>query len=123
MSASVRHTIAWILQLVLGLFFIFAGFNKLRDLSSTVAMFGTLGLPSVLAYIVGGGELLGGIALLVPRLTRFAAMGLLIIMLGAVFMHATKIPGGLAGGIPALVCLILLGALIWLRQPITSATT
>lgn len=72
---------------------------------------------------MGGGELLGGIALLVPRLTRFAAMGLLIIMLGAVFMHATKIPGGLAGGIPALVCLILLGALIWLRQPITPATT
>ena len=123
MSASLRNTIAWILQVVLGLFFIFAGFNKLRDLSSTVALFGNLGLPSVLAYVVGGAELLGGIGLLVPRLTRFAALGLLIIMIGAVFMHATKIPGGLAGGLPAIVSLILLGTLVWLRQPITPTTT
>ena len=123
MSASLRNTIAWILQVVLGLFFMFAGFNKLRDMATTVAMFGNLGLPSELAYVVGGAELLGGIGLLVPRLTRFAAMGLLIIMIGAVLMHATKIPGGLAGGIPALVCLILLGVLVWLRQPITPTTT
>ena len=123
MSASLRNTIAWILQVALGLFFIFAGFNKVRDLSATVAMFATLGLPSVLAYVVGGAELLGGIGLLVPRLTRFAAMGLLIIMIGAVFMHATKIPGGLAGGLPAIVSLILLGVLVWLRQPITPTTT
>ncbi|AUD06148.1 DoxX family protein [Spirosoma pollinicola] len=123
MSASLRNTIAWILQVVLGLFFIFAGFNKLRDMSSTAAMFGNLGLPGVLAYVVGGAELLGGIGLLVPRLTRFIAMSLLIIMIGAVFMHATKIPGGLAGGIPALVCLILLGVLVWLRQPIIPTTT
>ena len=123
MSASLRNTIAWILQVALGLFFIFAGFNKVRDMSATVAMFANLGLPSVLAYVVGGAELLGGIGLLVPRLTRFAAMGLLIIMIGAVFMHATKIPGGLAGGIPALVSLVLLGVLVWLRQPITPTTT
>ncbi len=123
MSASLRNTMAWILQVILGLFFIFAGFNKLRDMSATVAMFANLGLPSVLAYVVGGAELLGGIGLLVPRLTRFAAMGLLVIMIGAVFMHATKIPGGLAGGLPALVCLLLLGVLVWLRQPITPATT
>ena len=123
MSASLRNTMAWILQVVLGLFFIFAGFNKVRDMSVTVAMFANLGLPSVLAYVVGGAELLGGIGLLVPRLTRFAAMGLLIIMIGAVFMHATKIPGGLAGGLPALVSLILLGVLVWLRQPITPTTT
>ena len=123
MSASLRNTMAWILQVVLGLFFMFAGFNKLREMSATVTMFGNLGLPSVLAYVVGGAELLGGLGLLVPRLTRLAAVGLLIIMIGAVFMHATKIPGGLAGGLPALVCLILLGVLIWLRQPITPATT
>ena len=123
MSASLRNTIAWILQVVLGLFFMFAGFNKLRDMATTVAMFGNLGLPNILAYVVGGAELLGGIGLLVPRLTRFAAMGLLIIMIGAVLMHATKIPGGLAGGIPALVCLILLGVLVWFRQPIIPTTT
>jgi len=119
MSASLRNTIAWVLQVLLGLFFIFAGFNKLRDLSATVSMFGNLGLPSVLAYVVGGGELLGGIALMIPRLTRLSVIGLLIIMIGAVFIHITKIPGGLAGGIPALVCLILLAVLLWLRWPVS----
>lgn len=120
MSASLRNTIAWILQVLLGLFFIFAGFNKLRDLPATIGMFGNLGLPSLLAYVVGGAELLGGIGLLVPRLTRLAAIGLLIIMIGAVFLHITKIPGGLAGGVPALVCLILLAVLLWLRWPVSS---
>lgn len=120
MSASFRNTIAWILQVGLGLFFIFAGFNKLRDLPATIGMFGNIGLPIVLAYVVGGAELLGGIGLLVPRLTRLAAVGLLIIMIGAVFMHITKIPGGLAGGIPALVCLVLLAVLLWLRWPVSS---
>lgn len=120
MSPSLRNTIAWILQVLLGLFFIFAGFNKLRDLPATVGMFGNLGLPSVLAYVVGGAELLGGIGLLVPRLTRLAASGLLIIMIGAVFIHITKIPGGLFGGIPALVCLVLLMVLLWLRWPVSS---
>ncbi|XWW45009.1 DoxX family protein [Fibrella sp. USSR17] len=120
MSASLRNTIAWILQVLLGLFLLFAGFNKLRDLSGTIHVFGTLGLPSALAYVVAGGELLGGIGLLVPRLTRLAATGLLLIMIGAVVMHVTKIPGGLTGGVPALVCLILLALLLWLRSPFSA---
>ena len=120
MSPSTRNIIAWVLQVLLGLFFIFAGFNKLRDLPATIGMFGNLGLPSVMAYVVGGAELLGGIGLLVPRLTRLAAMGLLIIMIGAVFMHITKIPGGIAGGLPALACLVLLAVLLWLRWPVSA---
>lgn len=123
MSASTRNIIAWVLQVLLGLFFMFAGFNKLRDLPATVGMFGSMGLPTVLAYVIGGAELLGGIGLLIPRLTRLAAAGLVIIMIGAVFMHATKIPGGLAGGVPAIVSLVLLAVLLWLRQPAPSTTT
>lgn len=122
MSPSTRNIIAWILQVLLGLAFIASGFNKLRDLPATINMFGSMGLPSLLAYVIGGAELLGGIGLLVPRLTRLAAIGLLIIMIGAVFMHATKIPGGLAGGMPALVLLVLLAVLLWLRWPMLPGT-
>ena len=120
MSASTRNIIAWVLQVLLGLAFIASGFNKLRDLSATITMFTGIGLPTVLAYVIGGAELLGGIGLLIPRFTRLAAMGLVIVMIGAVFMHATKIPGGLAGGVPAIVLLVLLGVLLWLRQPVAS---
>ena len=120
MSASTRNIIAWVLQVLLGLAFIASGFNKLRDLTATIGMFGSMGLPSALAYVIGGAEVLGGIGLLIPRFTRLAAMGLIIVMIGAVFMHATKIPGGLAGGVPAIVLLVLLGVLLWLRQPTAS---
>jgi putative oxidoreductase len=117
MSVSARNITAWVLQVLLGLAFIFAGVNKFADLPGTARMFGSLGLPSVLAYVVAGAEVLGGLGLLLPRFTRPAALGLIVIMVGAVLMHATKIPGGLANGVPALVMLVLLGVVLWLRRP------
>ncbi|MBC6696845.1 DoxX family protein [Hymenobacter puniceus] len=122
MTASTRNIIAWILQVLLGLAFIASGGRKLMDLPNTVAMFGSMGIPGALAYVVAGAELLGGIGLLIPRFVRPAALGLVIIMLGAVVMHATKIPGGLAGGIPAIVLLVLLLLVFWLRRPTASTT-
>lgn len=117
MTASTRNIIAWILQVLLGLAFIASGANKLKDLSGTVSMFGGLGLPAALAYVVAFGEILGGIGLLIPRFTRYAALALLPIMVGAVVMHATKIPGGIKGGVPALVLLVLLVVVFFLRRP------
>ncbi len=120
MSPSVRNIIAWVLQVLLGLAFIASGFKKLTDLPGTVAMFGSIGLPGALAYVVAVAEVVGGIGLLVPRFTRPAALGLIIIMVGAVLMHATKIPGGIANGVPALVLLLLLAVVLWLRRPATT---
>lgn len=122
MSDSIGNTIAWILQVLLGLMFVFSGFNKLADLSLVTVMFESMGLPAALAYIVGGAELVGGIGLLIPRLTRWAALGLIPIMIGAVFLHATVIPGGLANGIPAVTCLVLLGVVLWLRWPVATTS-
>lgn len=117
MSPSVRNIIAWILQVLLAVAFIFAGFNKLKDLSGTMSMFGSLGLPAWFGLLIGGAELLGGIGLLIPRTTRLAAAGLVVVMVGALVMHATTIPGGLAKGVPALVLLVLLGGVLLLRRP------
>jgi len=117
MTASTRNIIAWVLQVLLGLAFIASGANKLKDLPGTVSMFSGLGLPAALAYVVAFGEVLGGIGLLIPRFTRYAALALLPIMVGAVVMHATKIPGGIKGGVPAIVLLVLLGVVFWLRRP------
>lgn len=122
MSVSTRNSIAWVLQVLLGLAFIASGANKLRDLPGTVSMFGGLGLPAALAYVVAFGELLGGIGLLLPRFTRYAALALLPIMVGAVVMHATKIPGGIAKGVPALVLLVLLLVVFFLRRPVPAVS-
>ncbi|RSK47124.1 DoxX family protein [Hymenobacter rigui] len=120
MTASTRNIIAWILQGLLALAFIASGGRKFMDLPGTVDMFGKLGLPGALAYVVAAGEVLGGIGLLIPRFVRLAAASLIIIMVGAVVMHATKIPGGLAGGLPAIVLLVLLLVVLWLRRPATT---
>jgi putative oxidoreductase len=117
MSASTRNIIAWVLQVLLGLAFIASGVKKFTSLSTTVEMFSKIGLPGALAYVVASAEVLGGIGLLIPRFTRLAASGLVIVMIGAVVMHATKIPGGLAGGVPAIMLLVLLLVLIVLRRP------
>ena len=113
-----RNIIAWILQIILALAFIASGGNKLLHLADTVKGFGGMGFPGWFAYFIAGAEVLGGIGLLVPRFTRLAAMGLILIMLGAAFVHATKIPGGLLpNGLPALGLLVLLIVVLLLRRP------
>jgi len=113
-----RNIIAWILQILLALAFIASGGNKLLHLADTVKGFGSMGFPGWFAYFIAGAELLGGIGLLVPRLVRPAALGLMLIMLGAAYTHATKIPGGLLpNGFPALGLLVLLIVVYVLRRP------
>ena len=66
MSASTRNIIAWILQGLAALAFIGSGANKFVHLADTVKGFSGMGLPGWFAYLIAGGEVLGGIGLLVP---------------------------------------------------------
>lgn len=114
---AARNIIAWVLQVLIGLAFIASGGNKLLHLDDTVGMFSKMGLPAVVTYLVAGGELLGGIGLLIPRFVRPAALGLIVIMIGAAVMHATKIPGGLLpNGLAALGLLVGLALILVLRR-------
>ena len=114
---SIRTVIAWVLQVVLAVVFIKAGFDKFSHFARTVKFFGGIDLPSWMVYVIGGAELLGGIGLLVPQTVRPAAIGLLLVMGGALVMHATKIPGGINGGAFALALLVGLVAVLLLRRP------
>lgn len=118
MGTSARNIIAWILQVFLALVFIKSGFDKLNQGPETTAMFVSMNLPGWFAYLIGGAELLGGIGLLVPRMVQPAALGLINIMVGALVMHAIKIPGDLANGRPAIMMLVLLAVLLPLRRPV-----
>ncbi len=121
MSASTRNIIAWILQVLLALASVFSGYNKLAHISTIIQQFGNIGLPAWFAYFIGGAEVLGGIGLLLPRTVRLAALGLLIILAGALVMHATRIPGGISHGAPAAIGLVLTALLLWLRRPAPSS--
>jgi uncharacterized membrane protein len=88
----------WILQIFLGVYFIFVGINHfiLPD-----------GLPSMMNWmyelsdtthaIAGTAEILGGLGLILPSVTRirpeltvYAAIGLIGVMVGAIIWHITR---------------------------------
>ena len=117
MSPSTHSTTAWISQLVLSLAFIGFGGYGLLHATENLKNFGGMGLSGWFAYLIAVAELLGGIGLLVPATVRTTAQGLLVIIAGAVIMHATVLPGGMAKDGPALVFLLLLVALLRLRRP------
>lgn len=122
MSASTRNIIAWILQVLAALAFIGSGANKFAHLADTVKGFSGMGFPGWFAYLIAGAEVLGGIGLLVPRFTRLAAVCLMPIMLGAAYLHATKIPGGFFPmGLPSLLLLVFLVVIVLLRRPVPVA--
>lgn len=68
------------LRLMAGLVFAGSGYNDLKDPSGRGQ---GLGLPKGLMLFLGTAELLGGIAVIVGFLSQLAAIGLILVMLGA----------------------------------------
>ncbi len=85
-----KQVFGLILTVALAFFFIVPnGLGKLFGIigadAETLAM--TFGYPVTFMKLTGGLELLGGIGLLVPRVRKWAALGLVGLMLGAVATH------------------------------------
>jgi putative oxidoreductase len=57
--------------------------------AGTVGFFASLGLPAVLAYATIGIEVVGGIALIAGVLTRYVALAMVPVLLGATFVHSS----------------------------------
>lgn len=85
MSADLATGLA-ILHVATGTFFVTTGTRKcfMPDVRAKVAaLFDSHNVPKPMQAMVMGGELLGGLGLLFGCLTRAAAAGLVLIMLGA----------------------------------------
>jgi putative oxidoreductase len=84
---------AFILRLSLGIMFIAHAMLKLVvfTLPGTVQFFETLGYPGFLAYVVFGAELAGGVLLVLGVYTRWVALALVPILIGAALVH---VPNG-----------------------------
>lgn len=55
--------------------------------AGTAGFFESIGFPGILAYPVMAGEIALGLALIVGFVTRWAALGALVIMIGAIIPH------------------------------------
>jgi putative oxidoreductase len=69
------------LRLMVGLVFIDSGYNDLRDPGARAQ---GLGLPKGLTIFIGVAEVLGGVAVIFGILAQLAAIGMIVILLGAV---------------------------------------
>ena len=121
------NIILWILQVLLGLLFLFAGAMKFVMPVAKMNEQAPVVLPGILLHFIGICEILGGLGLILPsllrvepRLTSLAALGLAIIMVGATvitFMGPMKT----AAAYPFTICLLLLFVAYgrWRAKPIS----
>jgi putative oxidoreductase len=87
--ATPAELAATLLRVSLGMLFLAHTWLKLAVFTpaGTVAFFESLGLPGPLAYLVIAAEGLGGIALILGLWSRYVALALLPILLGATQAH------------------------------------
>ena len=118
------NILLWITQIVLALLFLFAGGTKLVLSSETLASMGSpnqVVLPIWFIRFIGVAEVLGALGLILPgalrrqqHLTALAALGLTIIMIGAVVV--TIIGDGLKMAIMPLIVGLLCGLVAYARM-------
>ncbi len=88
----------WVLQVLLGIFFMFIGvIHFIVPSGLPPQMAWMYDLPSAFHYFSGIAEILGGLGLILPgifkiqtRLTVYAALGLVLVMLSAAVWHITR---------------------------------
>lgn len=77
----------WVLVIILGLLFISSGFPKIIPGESMIERFSNWGYAKTFAQMIGIIELLGGVLLVIPRVSIYASLMLLFVMLGAIYTH------------------------------------
>jgi putative oxidoreductase len=115
-SFARSHDMIWrTLTLLLGVLFLFAGGTKLIGTQMHVEHFALWGYPSWFRVFVGAWEVGCGLLLLVPRYSFYAAVCLVVAMIGAVYTEAFR--GTPAMALTPAVLLVLLTLVAYRRRP------
>jgi uncharacterized membrane protein YphA (DoxX/SURF4 family) len=87
-SMSRAQSVAvWLLQILLAVFYALQSWMKLSSSPSWITRFRAWGYPDHFYLVVGLMELFGAVALVIPRLVKFGAYTLIVVMLGATATH------------------------------------
>lgn len=114
-QSKTKNVISWIFQVMVAGLFIMMALPKLMGDPETVANFTRWGMPDKIYLVIGFFEILGAIGLLIPRTTAAAALGLILIMVGALFTHLTHDETMMA--IMPLSVMIILAGIVYYRNP------
>jgi uncharacterized membrane protein YphA (DoxX/SURF4 family) len=104
----------WVLQGFAAFAFLAVGGMKLAGVPALVELFGRLGAGQWFRYLTGALEVIGAVAMLFPRAAFYGAVLLAAVMVGAIVAHLAILGGS---PIPALVLLVIVGSVAWLRRP------
>ena len=113
MRLEFRFIAAWVLQVLLAVLFTIQGVLKLASSPHWVSRFRGWGYPDHFYFVVGLAELVGAILLLIPRLTRWGAALLIVVMIGATATHAIHHEPQV---VTTVVIIALLSIVVFLRR-------
>lgn len=106
---KLRKYAGWIGLAVIALIFIQAAVLKLMGVQVMVEVFNKLGYPAWFRIVIGILEICGAIALLIRSSSRYGAILLALIMIGAMISSLVK---GASGEV--IVPIIMLFLLVWI---------
>ncbi|GFE78615.1 membrane protein [Steroidobacter agaridevorans] len=109
-----------LLRVSLGLMFIAHGLILkffTFTLAGTAQYFASIGLPGALAYVVFALETVGGVLLVINYRTRWVALGLIPVLLGALWVHIGNgwVFSNAGGGWEYPVFLVVISAVVALQ--------
>jgi putative oxidoreductase len=105
--------VLWILRVLAAALFLSAGFMKLIGQPVMVQEFDVIGLGQWFRFLTGILELVGGVAILVPSISVFGAILLLLVDAGAFLAQVTILH---MGWVHTIVVAAILGAVIYLQR-------
>jgi putative oxidoreductase len=112
MGTRLRTTALWVITVLMAVMMVGPGVQKFTG-SAWQRMFRVWGYPDHFYLVVGAVEVIGGLALLVPRLAPAAGLTLMVVMAAA---SATRFTHG-ASGAGDLVFAALLATIAYCRWP------
>jgi putative oxidoreductase len=114
--SRVAHRALWVLQILLGVFFVVASAApKFAGEAYAVQIFTEIGAGDWFRYFIGAVELAGGIGLMVPRLAGPAAVGLMALMIGAGYTQAVVLDEPAMVVTPVII-FVLAAVIAWGRR-------
>ncbi|MEL7106670.1 MAG: DoxX family protein [Pseudomonadota bacterium] len=102
--------VTWAAMAIVTLVMLAGGVMKLTGNPLATASFAALGLPAWFALFIGVCEIAGAVGLWLRKTSMLAAIGIAIIMVGAVYYHIMHTP--ISEAIPAFVVLACCGLII-----------
>ncbi len=104
----------WVLTVITAGLFLLSALPKFF-MPGWVSRFSAWGYPEWFLYVIAVLEAAGAVGLLIPRIAPYAAGGLIVIMLGAMYTHLTH-GEGVLWNLGYIASLIIIGIYRWRQK-------